>query len=308
MTSKGIGRLAAGSALILISLAATPGYADNSPTPSQVPSDGGLVKSGDVILWQVNKPIDLEQKVWAKNAPKADADGKTDKVCFPESSLFQVSSVVAGSTPAADQGQKATVSNTQIVSGYFPSKPGWKSLHFFHKWALGYAPDTTPGASPCGPDYPLASYATTYVFTADDLKRNDLVRGGFTWGGLVIPYKFYFTDHSFKSNASVVAFAGYEGWFPGLSLSAVMALGPGISSSSSNPAAASSTPPAATTPAPAGSATFATYTVAVGLIAAFGDSKTVKAGLLLGRDYQGKGSGFQYENKTWLALSIGAGF
>jgi hypothetical protein len=40
---------------------------------------------------------------------------------------------------------------------------------------------------------------------------------------------------------------------------------------------------------------------------AVGDSKTVKAGLMFGKDWQGKGAGLQYEGKTWIALSIGAG-
>jgi hypothetical protein len=53
--------------------------------------------------------------------------------------------------------------------------------------------------------------------------------------------------------------------------------------------------------------TLVTYTAAVGFIAAFGDG-TVKAGLMFGRDYQGNAAAFPYENKTWMALSIGAGF
>jgi hypothetical protein len=195
------------------------------------------------------------------------------------------------------------------VSSYFSSTAGFWNLHWFHPNSLPTRINASKDGkssedqSVCGKDFPWPAYDKTYDFTADQLSGQDFVRGGFTWGVLVIPYKFYFTDRSIKSNSSTVAFVGYEGWFPGLSLSAVTALGPGLASTSSS--AASSTPPA---PAANKSSTLVTYTGAIGFIAAFGDSKTVKAGLLFGRDYQGKGSGFQYENKTWMALSIGAGF
>ncbi len=118
---------------------------------------------------------------------------------------------------------------------------------------------------------------------------------GFTWGAMVIPYKFYFTDKSFKSNASTVAFAGYEGYFPGISLAGVVALGPGLNSSSQNSSSqsGSNTGGASGTPTPTtqSSGTFVTYTAAVGFIVTLGGS--FKAGLLVGRDWQGSGSGFK---------------
>jgi hypothetical protein len=449
-------RLPAASFAILSILAVQPSRSDTSPTQAQVTSDGGAIKSGDVIIWTVNKKVTLQV---AKSAPvsatptqtaaagptpgdiaaaaaavKASADklakaagplaqgasadqvakfnatsaaadqaaaavvkansdaflagaskaatipgthsalgkivseatGERDKAakavatqpgaaadaksaaasaylvaatdalttsvtavsasdtstatttdgppkCFPADSLFQVSNVVAASTTPADSSAKTTASNTQLVSGSFSSKSGWSTFHFRHRNALNFPRDAPGGVAPpdtpklCGSGVELASYDQTYDFTADQLRKQDFVRLGFTWGVLVIPYKFYLTDRSIKSNSSTVAFAGYEGWFPGASVSAVVALGPGLTTSSTS---TTSTGTPSTTPSTSTnkSTTFVTYTAATGLIAAFGDSKTVKAGLLIGWDFQGKGSGFQYEGKTWLALSIGAGF
>jgi hypothetical protein len=224
-----------------------------------------------------------------------------DRVCFPRDSLFQVTNVVAAAKAADGVAPNDTVtSNTELVSGNFPFQSGFWTLHWLHFSSL----PTNVGRDPCADGSSVAVKAKTYDFTADQLTKQDFTRGGLTWDALVIPYKYYFTDRSFKSNASTVAFLGYEGWFPGVSLSGVVAAGAGLASSTQ-----SSPPPAdSTTPAATNSSSFVTYTMAVGVVAAFGDSKTVKAGLLFWRDYQGKDSGFKYENKTWMALSIGAGF
>ncbi|MGH8258788.1 MAG: hypothetical protein ACREUG_03760, partial [Steroidobacteraceae bacterium] len=168
---------------------------------------------------------------------------------------------------------------------------------------------TAPASqSPCGPMIHMAGYDTPYEFSADELSKSEFYRQGLTWGGLVVPYKYYLSARSFKSNASAVAFLGYEGWFPGVSLSAVVALGPGIApSTSSSPASSGSGPSSSASTSP-GSTTVVTYTVATGLIGSFGDARNFKVGLLFGRDYEGKDAQFPYENKTWMALSIGAGF
>lgn len=236
-----------------------------------------------------------------------------DQVCFPANSLFEVTNVVAA-TNTANKPQDATTvaSNTQLVAGSFSSQRQW--LHWFHFHTLPNTPppgaDTPPGNAPpsaCGSDVKRASYDTPYEFTSEQLSKQDFYRLGFTWGALVIPYKFYLTDRSIKSNTSTVAYAGYEGWLPGLSLSTVLAIGPGLTTSSTTtpntPATGNTTPSGTTTK----SSTFVTYTVAIGFIAAFGDSKNFKVGFMFGRDYQGKDSGFQYENKNWLALSVGVG-
>lgn len=276
----------------------------NGATQSSIPSDGGAVKSGDVILWKVNKAITLQPD---PTTPAA-AAGSPTAVCFPYDSRFNVTSVVAATTPApADANKGAATSNTQIVSGHFSSDIGYALVHPLHITALPQpqkAAPTPAASSPCGA-IPMAVYDKTYYFTADALADNDFYRQGLTWGGLVIPYKYYFTDHSMKSNSSVVAYLGYEGWFPGMTLAAVVALGPGTAPT---PSTTSQGAGGSSTNSTAASVTAVTYTAAVGLVASFGDSQTFKAGVMFGRDYQGNAAAFPYENKTWMALSIGAGF
>lgn len=240
------------------------------------------------------------------------AEASAQTLCFPYDSRFNVTSVVAATkNPIASGTSSATASNTQIVYGHFPKNFSYEIAHPFHFHALpGVTPpkrgDLTPQSprqsSPCGATVPMPAYEETYAFTSDQLSENDFNRQGFTWGGLVIPYKYYFKDHSIKSNSSVVAFLGYEGWFPGMSLAGVVALGPGTAPTTSNAS------PAGGGSSASSSITAVTYTVALGLIASFGDSQTFKAGLMFGKDYQGNPSTFPYENKLWMALSIGAGF
>jgi hypothetical protein len=188
------------------------------------------------------------------------------------------------------------------VSGHFPENTG---LHWFHKNTelKEFWNDKTAGKeTPCGEAAPhMPALKQTYDFDAQTLSKQDAFREGFTWGGLVIPFKFYTKSHSVKSNASVVGFAGYEGWFPGVSLSAVAALGLGTAQSST-------TSSGGNTGSGGSTSTLATYTAAVGVILAFGDGGTTKLGLMTGRDYQGNPATFAYENKQWISLSIGAGF
>jgi len=234
-------------------------------------------------------------------------------VCFPKGSRFNVTSVIAASsTPksttagssgtAPPAGSTLAPSNTQQVSGYFES-----GFDPFHPWA-----SIPANARPCDSDLPgaaapvIAVTDRTYTFDGQTLAKSDFYREGFTWGGLVIPYKFYFKDKSIKSNSSVVGFAGYEGWFPGVSLSTIVALGGGTAPTPAS-SSSSTTSKSSTSSMTTNTTTLVTYTAAVGFIAAFGDG-TVKAGLMFGRDYQGNAAAFPYENKTWMALSIGAGF
>jgi len=154
--------------------------------------------------------------------------------------------------------------------------------------------------SPCGAGTHLASYDTLYQFQATPDNISSYDREGVTWGAMVIPYKFYFKDKTFKGNPSTVAFVGYEGWFPAMTLAGVVALGPGIAQTSSSASTTSTTKTTSTSSA-------VTYTAATGFVATFGGG-AIKAGLLVGWDWQGSGSNFQYEGKTWLAISIGTSF
>jgi hypothetical protein len=112
---------------------------------------------------------------------------------------------------------------------------------------------------------------------------------------MVIPYKYYFNDHSIQGNPTTLLYAGYEGYFPGVSIAGVGAAGLGSAPSSQ------STPTGTTS-----GSTNLTYSVALGFIATLGGS--IKAGVVFGRDYQSNAAAFKYENKTWVALSVGTSF
>jgi hypothetical protein len=261
------------------------------------------------------------------------ASGSLATVCAPPGSRFLVtyispgdpsSNSMAGSSKAVNSssgaassinassksgasGATGTSSTAPTVQGYYPSK-----FLFFHFKAIPqYAPlrgrnsgSLTPPAtavSPCGTGTRLPSYDALYQFQATDTNVGAYYREGFTWGGMVIPYKFYLKDKTFKGNPSTVAFVGYEGWFPGMSLAGVVALGPGVAQSASTASTISSPSSKSSS-----TSTAVTYTAATGLVVTFGGS--IKAGLLVGWDWQGSGNNFQYEGKTWVALSIGASF
>jgi hypothetical protein len=314
------------------------GQNNSSPSGSLIPSSGDAVKAGDIIFFRSDAAI----------FNRTDKDGKSvGPFCGPPNSRFLVTSIspgtktsVAGAGGVAGSNSTATPSNTQIVTGVFPSGRG--GLHHPQNdeqlrtqaktAAAGSAP--SQGSSPAGKSDGAKASASTqknatagesegadkstcadtliatdiaYNFTTDQLDGVYTQRMGITYGALLIPYKFYFTDKSFKSNPSTVGFVGYEGYIPGLSLAGVLALGPGLATtntSSGNDSSSSGGNQA--NQSSGGSGTFVTYTAALGAIATFGGS--VKAGLLLGRDWQGSGSGFKYENKTWMALSIGTSF
>ena len=281
--------------------AASPAPAgQTTPSGSVVPSSGDAVKAGDIIIFR--SEANILQKL------NTDPVDKTI-YCAPANTRFLVSTITPGtSNSAADNGAgaspKASPADTQIIKGVLPSKgPG-----LFHRNQKLGAYATNIAASPACIKA-IVDADIPYQFTADDLANVYTQRMGFTWGAMVIPYKFYFTDKSFKSNPSTVAFVGYEGYAPGVSLAGVLALGPGLTSNSQSSNASSGTAGGSGTSTSSQTTTSGnsvTYTAATGFIVTFGGS--IKAGLLFGRDWEGSGSGFKYENKTWMALSVGTSF
>jgi hypothetical protein len=244
-----------------------------------------------------------------KSSPAAES-----RLCAPAHSRFNVQSISPAAsssavTAAAKDANAAksdagnpTPADTQLVVGVFPRK------YWFHMLAKNNfrASDKAAAKGAAGSDtncvgYDEVTYDVPYQFNASDLSKVATQRMGFTWGALVIPYKFYFTDKSIQGNPSTVAFAGYEGWFPGVSLALVGSAGLGVSTGSSNSTTTSTTNGTTGTGSSA-----AIYTVAAGFIATFGGS--IKAGVMFGRDYESNAAGFKYENKTWMALSVGTSF
>lgn len=197
------------AALIFTVFTAHVVHAQSGATPSSVPAAGDSVKSGDLIIWKVNKIItlsqtstpagagpDSQQSVSGAEASATAADA--DTVCFPNQSRFDVTSVIAASkSTTSTQAGVITPANTEQVSGHFSSSRVSSIFHWRHfhaipkkkKQAGSEAPGTSSGQTPCGGGA-QAVYDHTYTFSGDQLSQQDFDRAGFTWGGLVVPYKF----------------------------------------------------------------------------------------------------------------------
>jgi hypothetical protein len=139
---------------------------------------------------------------------------------------------------------------------------------------------------------------TTYEFTPSDLAGYGAQRYGLTYGVVIVPNKVMIADRTFISSSSVLPYVGYQAWGPSWAGAVVLAAGVG-------------TVPASTQASPASSGTSnstgtkATFSVATGIVGSIGS--TFKVGLLVGVDTEGSKTGFKYQGKPWIGVSLGAG-
>jgi hypothetical protein len=145
-----------------------------------------------------------------------------------------------------------------------------------------------------------------YTTTVTQLSHYGIYRQGLTWGALAIPYKYEFHDHSFQAKPSLAAYVGYESWLAGSSVAGVWAVGAGGSSQSAQSTTTTTGAGSSTTTSTNGGGTQALYTMGFGVLFTLGGS--FKGGVLFGKDWAGSGSGFKYDGRTWMALTLGAGF
>ena len=143
-------------------------------------------------------------------------------------------------------------------------------------------------------------------------------RYGFTYGALVVPFKFELTGKKeFKGSASLGPYMGYRLGFEssGIEL-ALPVLFAGISNVSA--AKTTTTTNSATTTTPATTTTTASSTdkTSTSDLAAFSYGagvigilkQTFQFGAVVGFDHAGSGQGFKYNDKPWLAVEIGFQF
>jgi hypothetical protein len=265
--------------------------------PASVPGPGPS-GDGDVSPPSASASADSSQ---------GQSAGTNERLCAPPRTGFQVSSISPASTTGSKKTNTATPANTQLVYGVFPSEP---PLH--KQWQNNSLPQATTAKTAAAvtgacAGFSLVQQGVPYQFEASDLDKVTTQRMGFTWGALVVPYKFYLSDKSIKGNPSTLLYAGYEGWAPGVSLAFVGSAGLGVSTGSSNATTTNGSTTSSTSSTSSNStASTALYTLATGFIATFGGA--MKAGVLFGWDYQASGTGFKYEGKTWAALSVGTSF
>jgi hypothetical protein len=117
---------------------------------------------------------------------------------------------------------------------------------------------------------------------------------GWAYGALVIPYKFHGSDNSFSSNVTVAGFAGYSFSLEGFQLTPVVTGGLStvqVPKTDSNGVTTNDNKSAAS--------------AAWGLVFTFSRTRMFQVGLLSGWDWAGNSSGYQYNGKPWIALSVG---
>jgi len=316
--------------------------ADASTAAGAITSAGDAIKIGDHVTVLSDAPIFYRlnasnDKIWYC-APEnsrftvnaIDANKTATDVSAPPAAAGAAAAVpapTAAAAPAAPAAVEAKVTSaggksTTVVQGAatvtqstdsslyvnFAGKPTDDVFAEYLSpvnWYRDLSPDVKNGGR-CQPANNPEKYqdllAGAYEVNGTDLQKYGLQRRGFTWGGLVVPYKFEFHDRTFQAVPSVVGYVGYEGWWSGVSLANIVALGGGAVASSSATAATTQTSTTSASPTTS-SGSKATYTAAIGEIATFGGS--YKVGVLVGWDWQGTGSGFRYEGKPWIAISAG---
>ncbi len=117
---------------------------------------------------------------------------------------------------------------------------------------------------------------------------------GADYGLLVVPYKFHLTDHTQSGSATIGGYLGYKLGRPGIAISWVISAGIGVVQATTTQAGSQAT------------ANLASFTVATGPIVYLTKAGMFQVGILVGWDYTGKSSQYQYEGKPWLALSFGS--
>jgi hypothetical protein len=305
MNLQSVARLSA----ILLLLLVHPVRADTASTST--PSRGDAIAKGDRIILNTDAPIfQLDSNAADKN--------KQTKACAPWRSQIEIETAPKTTTTTEGQSQSggappatkttvngavtvtestaaaagdtikttsATIATARIVR-VGPSKLRRAVDRVFGIEGAPYeVPSDTdsktmvPGCRKVPADMnPTVLKDTTYSFTPNDLDGYSTDRFGLTYGVVVVPNKVIISSRSFISSSSVFPYVGYEAWGPGFAGALVFAAGVG-------------TAPASTQASSTGQSVGGAF----------------KVGLLVGVDTQGRNSGFQYQGKPWVGISLGAG-
>jgi hypothetical protein len=292
--------------------------ADTSPTStstSNIPNRTDSISVGDKVKLQEDAPIfiyELKKPVDNKTGDANDAaeTAKASKrdACAPAGSYFEViqaptatttTTVTRGKqtlseTPAKGAGKTETTAEkagdkitteTKNIAKVTMRRVGTFRLHKL---------DVQPKCgSPVGDGFDGVDENVTYELSTDDLASYRNHRFGWTYGGLVVPTKLQISDRSFTSSTSLFPYVGYENWATGVSGTVVLAAGLGTVP------AQSSTPGSGTT------TTRAVFSVATGEIFKFGT--IFRAGVLVGTDTAGSKTGYKYQGRPWIGITLGAG-
>ena len=303
-----------------------PVAASKSTTTSttSTPSRGDAIAKGDRLILNADVPIFVLD-------PRDGGDGKTI-YCAPARSKIEIESAPttttttatksAGGTPAnvttTNSGSQSTVetasraagdtttTTTQTLATAIVDRVGPRYFRGPSNTCMNQ-----PGlAAAITAESLTVKPGTTYSFNPSDLDRYRTERFGLTYGVVVVPNKVMIADRAFISSSSVLPYVGYEAWGPSWAGAAVFAAGVGTAPASTQTPASSTTGPApgsgsGSTSSSSSTGTKATFSVAAGIVGALGG--TFKIGLLIGVDTAGSNTGFKYQGKPWIGISLGAG-
>ena len=287
--------------------------AQTAPAGDTTPTRSDSIAKGDKIIFNADAPI-------FRLDSNAGGDSKT-KVCAPRRTQIEIES--APSTTVTTE----TKSSNPAVAPVTKTTPGAATSIETTAAAAGDKTTTTVSSTtkatariervgpsfynPFGKSKPAGTcveqvpgqltgvqtvvVGTTYEFTPSDLDKYSVQRYGLTYGVAVVPTKVNIVDRTFVSSSSVLPYVGYEAWGPGWAGAWVLAAGVGTAPASAQTSSSTST----------AKATIATFSVATGIIGTVGGA--FKVGALLGVDTVGHDSGFKYQGKPWIGVSLGAG-
>lgn len=135
-----------------------------------------------------------------------------------------------------------------------------------------------------------------YKVGVEDLKNSGLARSGLTYGALMVPFKYQMTgDQDFTGSATLGGYVGYR--FESIRRRGITATPIAFLGASNISVEARGTDTARNVMG---------VSYGVGLIGTLKGS--FQAGVVAGWDRVGKGEGYQYNGKPWLAIQFGYAF
>jgi hypothetical protein len=295
---------------LIVAFGARTSAADTSQTSSSLPNRGDALLKGDRIILNADAPI-------FRALPTSDVPSPPISVCFPRRSQFEVWTAPAARTTTSTQnaageappvtsktdGSKTTATTTSTGAGQSTTTTTETlatALLVRIGKGFGFSKTVNATKSCTSPpaDFTQPVSGTEYEFAPGDLDKYSNQRYGFTYGGLVVPNKIIIVDRSFSQSTSLMPYVGYKGWSSWGTAAVVLAAGLGTASASTQQASGSTTSSSSTS-------TKATFSVGVGSIWTFGS--IFQFGVLLGVDTAGSRTGYKYQGKPWIGVTLGAG-
>ena len=155
-----------------------------------------------------------------------------------------------------------------------------------------------PGC-PAGDNIELVSEGEAYKVDRNVLQDHGYYRSGWTYGALLVPYKYHFHDKSFDSATTIGPYLGYhQGWI-GIDATLVGSIGLATLPATKTENGTSST------------TSLQGFSVAFGLITSVSkNNNPLQVGILFGKDWAGSNSAVPYdhEGEWWVAAQIGYAF